>query len=96
MGNSRPLFVYLRSFQSTYGIKTEDFSGIRTRIDGVEREYASYHTLTSTLFLKKMGHPRPLLFIFGLFQTNISTILQQIHVKKCPSSIRHWNSYPRP
>ena len=25
-------------------------------------------------------------FIFGLFQKNINTILQQINVKKCPSS----------
>ena len=48
-------------------------------------------------FFLKMGHPRPLFrFIFGPFQTNINTILQQINVKKCPSSIRHWDSNPRP
>ena len=35
-------------------------------------------------------------FIIGLFQTNINTILQQINVEKCPSSIRHWDSNPRP
>ena len=32
----------------------------------------------------------------GLFQTNINTILQQINVKKFPSSIWHWDSNPRP
>ena len=40
--------------------------------------------------------PASFTFIFGLFQTNINTILQQINVKKCPSSIRHWDSNPRP
>ena len=31
---------------------------------------------------------------FRSFQTNINTILQQINVKKCPSSIRRWDSNP--
>ena len=35
-------------------------------------------------------------FIFGPFQTNINTILQQINLKKCPSSIRHRDLNPRP
>ena len=40
--------------------------------------------------------PASFSFIFGLFQTNVNTILQQINVKKCPSSIWHWDSNPRP
>ena len=32
----------------------------------------------------KMGQPRPLFFIFGLFNQTIK-ILQQINVKKCPN-----------
>ena len=47
-------------------------------------------------FFNKWAIPCLFLFIFGLFQTNINTILQQIHVKKCPSSIRHRESNPRP
>ena len=47
-------------------------------------------------FFKKMGNPRPLFVYFQSFQTNINTILQQINVKKCPSSIQHWDSNPRP
>ena len=43
-----------------------------------------------------MGHPRPLFRLFRSFQTNINTILQQINVKKCPSSIRRWDSNPQP
>ena len=45
---------------------------------------------------KKWANPASFSFIFGLFQTNINTILQQINVKKCPSSIRHRDSNPRP
>ena len=36
------------------------------------------------------------MFIFGLFQTNMNTILQQINVKKCQYSIQHWDLNPRP
>ena len=43
-----------------------------------------------------MGQPRPLFsFIFGLFKQTIQ-FLQQINVNKCPSSIRRWESNPRP
>ena len=47
------------------------------------------------MFFIKMGHSRPLFVYFQPFQTNI-TILQQIYVKKCPSSIwcRDSNSQP--
>ena len=48
------------------------------------------------LFFKKWANPASLSFIFGLFQTNINKFLQQINVKKCPSSIRHRDSNPRP
>ena len=46
--------------------------------------------------LKNGPSPASFSFIFGLSQTNINTILQQINVKKCPSSIRHRDSNPRP
>ena len=50
--------------------------------------------MMSNIFYK-MGRPRPLFNLFSSFQTNI-TILQQINVKKCPSSIQCWDSNPRP
>ena len=40
--------------------------------------------------------PASFSFILSPFQTNINTILQQINVKKCPSSIRHQDLNPRP
>ena len=46
-------------------------------------------------FLKKMGHPRPLLsFIFGLFKQTLK--FYNIISEKCPSSIRYRDSNPRP
>ena len=48
----------------------------------------------SLLFLK-MGHPRPLLYLFSSFQTNI-TILTTNKCEKCPSSIRCWDSNSQP
>ena len=44
-----------------------------------------------TIFSKN-GPSRPLFVYFRSYQTNINTILQQISVKKCQSSIRHWDS----
>ena len=44
------------------------------------------HSLFFFIF-KNGPSPASFSFIFGLFQTNINTILQQINVKKCPSSI---------
>ena len=52
--------------------------------------------ILSYFFFKNGPSPASFSFIFGLFQTNINTILQQINVKKCPSSMRHWDSNPRP
>ena len=40
--------------------------------------------------------PASFSFIFSLSQTNSNTILQQINVKKCPSSVWHWDSNPQP
>ena len=49
------------------------------------------------LNVKKVGQPWPLLsFIFGLFKQTSLQILQQIDVKKCPSSIRCLDSNSRP
>ena len=47
-------------------------------------------------FFKKMGHPRPLFRLFLLSFKQTIQILQQIQVKKCPSSIkcRDLNSQP--
>ena len=55
---------------------------------------SSFGTKT-TNFLKNVPSPASFSFIFGLFQTKINTILQKINVKKCPSSIWHWDSNPR-
>ena len=44
-----------------------------------------------------MSLPRPLLsFIFGLFKQTSLKLFQQIYVKKCPSSIRCWDSNLQP
>ena len=51
--------------------------------------------LKTKLFLNGAS-PAAFSFIFNLFQTNINAILQQINVKKCPSSIRRRDSNPRP
>ena len=49
MDQTRPLFVYFRSFQTIYRIKTVDYSGIRTRIDGVEGKHSDHLTTTIAL-----------------------------------------------
>ena len=46
-------------------------------------------------FFFKWANPGLFFVYFRSFQTNI-TILQQIYVKKCPSSIRCWDSNPQP
>ena len=51
----------------------------------------------NVVFFSKNGpSPVSFVFIFSLFQTNIIQFLQQINLKKCPSSIRHWDSNPQP
>ena len=47
-------------------------------------------------FKKKMGQPRPLIHLFSSFQTNITNFTTNMYVKKCPSSIRCWDSNSRP
>ena len=42
-----------------------------------------------------MYHPRPLYVYFRLFKQTLQ-FLQQINVKKCPSSIQFWDSNSRP
>ena len=59
--------------------------------------YAKHFTPTVRRILFLNGpFPASFSFILSPFQTNINTILQQINVKKCPSSIWHQDSNPRP
>ena len=53
------------------------------------------HCATNWLYFLNGPSLASFSFIFDLFQKNINTILQQINVKKCSSSIRHWDSNPR-
>ena len=56
-----------------------------------------YKYFLNLMFFKKMGQPRPLLlFIFGLFKQISLQFLQQIYVKKCPSSLQCQDLNPRP
>ena len=43
-----------------------------------------------------MGQPRPLFRLFSVFSINHFKFLQQIYVKKCPSSLLYQDSNPRP
>ena len=44
-----------------------------------------------------MGQPRPLFRLFSVFfKQTLLQFLQQINVKKCPSSLRRRDSNPRP
>ena len=62
--------------------------------------YCTYIAFLPTLIklncFFKWAIPGLFSFIFSLFQRNINSILQQIIVKKSPSSIWHWYSNPRP
>ena len=48
-----------------------------------------------TVFLNGLT-PASFCVYFRSFQTNNTIFQQQINVKICPSSIRHWDSNPRP
>ena len=48
------------------------------------------------LFFYKMGQPRPLYRLFLVFSYKHYKFLQQIYVKKCPTSIRCPDSNPQP
>ena len=43
-----------------------------------------------------MGQPQPLFRLFSVFSNKHYNFLQQIYVKKCPSSLRCRDSNPRP
>ena len=60
MGHPRPLFVYFRSFR----IENVDFSGIRTRIVGIEGEHADHFAVNTALPFELS-----LMFIFFLYQS---------------------------
>ena len=57
VGQSRPLFVYFRSFQTQYDRKTVGVSRIRTRNVGVEGEHADHLTTTTAQenFFERLG-----------------------------------------
>ena len=42
-----PIYIYFRSFQASLQLNKVDFSGIRTRITGVEGEHADHQTTTT-------------------------------------------------
>ena len=80
MGQPRPLFVYFRSFQTQILLKkTVDFSWIRTRIVGVQREQTDHLTTTTAhqqfLFQKTFG--KYLLFSVSTF---VPTIIMMIYM----------------
>ena len=52
MGHPRPLLVYFGTFHTIYRIKIVDFSGIRTRIVGVESEHTDHLTTTTAQFFQ--------------------------------------------
>jgi len=72
------------------------YDGGRSRIHWAMAAALRQQTSENFYFLKNGPSPVSFSFIFGLFQTNINKILQQINVKKCPSGIQHWDSNPRP
>ena len=53
MGQSRPIFVYFRSFQIQFYRNNLDLSGIRTQIVRVEGEHTD-HLTTTTAHLPQM------------------------------------------
>ena len=56
-------------------------TGLEQRISGIRSDRsANWATTTTPTFLNGPS-PASFSFIFGLFQTNINTILQQINVK---------------
>ena len=57
-----------------------------------------YHAngVQNSFFLKKVGQSRPLFHLFSVFFKQTLQFLQQIYVKKCPSSILCRDSNPQP
>ena len=58
-------FVYFCSFQATFEVKTLCFSGIRTRIVGVEGEHAD-HLFVCFVHLKQFVHKKKQSTLAGL------------------------------
>ena len=82
VGRARP-----NEGDATYQDIHESIAGWR------QSRFCATHKVKNNLLL---NGPSPTSFrLFSSFQTNI-TILQQINVKKYPSSIRCWESNPRP
>ena len=55
------------------------------------------NSLAYLLFFKKMGQPRPLFRSFSVFSNKHHYNFYNKYIwKKCPSSIRCWDSNPRP
>ena len=53
-GLTRPLFVYFRSFSNTYFTeKTVGFSGIRTRMVGIDGKHADHHHGPKLIIVEK-------------------------------------------
>ena len=62
----------------------------------LNKHYSHMVTLChSQPLFSNMDHPRPLFCLFSYFWTNI-TIFKANKCEKCPSSIRCWDSNPRP
>ena len=66
---------------------------VQCRYAPTNKEWSSF--LVDVIF-KKWANPGLLLFIFDLFKQTSLQILQQIHVKKCPSRKRCGDSNPQP
>ena len=58
--------------------------------------FKSIDHFNDLLFFYKRPTSASFSFIFGLSKQTLIQFLQQINVKKCPSSIRHLVSNPRP
>ena len=84
-GPSTTSFCSCLFFSNILQNKTENFSRIQTQIVWLEGKNDKHLTNTSDLF-----------FIIFVFSEQTLQFIQQICVKKCPSSIRRWDLNPRP
>ena len=106
----RSLFVYFRpllipititvSKWTTYWKRVDCVLGIRTRgckLVGADEITELWWPPQICTFFSKLGQPRSLLsFLFSRFKQTSLQMLQQINMKKCPSSIQGWDSNPWP
>ena len=79
--------------------KKESGQNFRSAIDvpsGFLQSLFNRKCLNRKQIIFKMGQPRPLFGLFSVFSSKHYNFLQQIYVKKCPSSIRCRDSNPRP